>query len=432
MIPRLALFASDWCKYFDNKADILIDLTVHLALACEQGASQIISILLDTCLNTSNVGYHGVNAALSVKNVCREILEMILQEIDLLMRMKGPHSTGIALLTSIKQDLDLVVPLLLDANPLRVQTSVRLLSLLGAQSSTVVISAGAFALRNAKTDFHLAALVRLVSENVVVFPAIKPEAENPMSGHGYLTQALEQALRDIQYTSTARDAEARQLFRNLGTMLRWENSKKAAVLSSKLVSRAVMLNLQQISGLLMKTDDFQLANDIAETLDLLSAAETCPQPHSVQLTLKLTRAIIRYFFVCIREEGMYFSQYQLACIEGSFLMSFFYYRTFICRRSQKRAGRQEGDEALVDALVPFVERPGSRSSRTSQQQYFQRAGEVLRSENKPRTENREYSSAESESQTRHERHARAEALLGISRRCHRSRSEETAAGKYLR
>ncbi|XP_043288264.1 integrator complex subunit 5 [Venturia canescens] len=305
VIPRLAVFASDWCKYFDNQADVLIDLTVRLALACEQGASQIISILLDTCLSTSNVGYHGVNAALSVKNVCREILEMILQEIDLSMRMKGPHSTGIALLTSIKQDLSLVVPLLLDANPLRVQTAVRLLTLLGAQSPTVIISASASALRNAKTDFHLAALVRLVSENVVVFPAIKPEVENPMSGHGYLTQALEQSLRDIQYTSASKDCESRQLFRNLSTLLKWENSKKAEILASQLVSRAVTLNLEQISGLLMKTDDFELANDIAETLDLLSFSEKSSHPSSVQLTLKVTRSIIRYFFICIREEDIY-------------------------------------------------------------------------------------------------------------------------------
>lgn len=305
VIPRLAVFASDWCKYFDNQADVLIDLTVRLALACEQGASQIISILLDTCLNTSNVGYHGVNAALSVKNVCREILEMILQEIDLSMRMKGPHSTGIALLTSIKQDLSLVVPLLLDANPLRVQTGLRLLSLLGSQSPTVIISASAYALRNAKSDFHLAALVRLVSENVVVFPAIKPEAENPMSGHGYLTQALEQSLREIQYSTTSKDQESRQLFRNLATLLKWENSKRAAILASQLISRAITLNLEQISGLLMKTDDFELANDIVETLDLLSISEKCSHPMSVQLTLKVTRSIIRYFFICIREEGKY-------------------------------------------------------------------------------------------------------------------------------
>ena len=303
VVPRLALFASDWCKYFDNKPDILIELTVHLALACEQGASQIISILLDTCLNTSNVGYHGVHAALTVKNVCREILEMILQNIDLCMRMKGPHSTGIALLTSIKQDIALVLPFILDANPLRVQTAVRLLSLLGAQSSTVVISAAAYAMRNANSDFHLAAIVKLVAENVVVFPVIKPEVDNPMSGHGYLTQAFEQALRDIQYTNMPKDSEARQLFRNITILLKWENSKKAKILNTKIVSRAVVMNLEQISKILMKTDDFQLANDIAETLDLLSFADKSSQPQTVQITLKVTRSIIRYFFICIREEG---------------------------------------------------------------------------------------------------------------------------------
>lgn len=304
VIPRLAVFAAEWCNYFDNQPEILIDLTVHLALACEQEAWQIISILLDTSLNTSNVGYHGVNAALTVKNVCREILEMILQEIDLLMRMKGPHNAGIALMDSIKQDLALIVPLLLDAQSLKVQTAVRLISLLGAQSPNVIISSASFALRNAKTNFHLAALIRLVAENVVVFPVIKPEPENPLSGHGYLTQTVEQALRDIQYSSEAKNNEARQLFKNLSLLLKWENSDQAPILKSKLVSRGIYSNLEQIANLLMKTDDPKLAHDIANTLSLLNSRDKNKFILSVDLTLKLTRTIVRYFFICIKEEDI--------------------------------------------------------------------------------------------------------------------------------
>ncbi|XP_015116188.1 integrator complex subunit 5 [Diachasma alloeum] len=302
VIPRLAVFAPDWCSYFDNQPKTLLEVTVHSILACEQGAWQIISILLDTSLSTSNVGYHGVNAALAVKNVCREILEMILQEIDLQMKLKGPHNTGIALLSSIKQDLCLIEPLLLDAHPLRVQTAVRLISLLGAQSPNVVISSGSGVLRNAQTSFHLAALVRLMAENVTVFPTIKPEPENPLSGHGYFTQTLEQALRDIQYSPGWRGDEARQLFKNIAILLKWENSSKAEILKSRLISRGIHSNLSQLASLLMKTDDLSLTHDIVETLDLLTMNDGAKYTHSVDLVLKLTRAIVRYFFVCIQEE----------------------------------------------------------------------------------------------------------------------------------
>lgn len=160
IIPQLALFALDWCKYFDNQPEALIDLTVHLILGCEQGASQIINILLDTSLNTSNVGYHSINAAQSVKNVCSEILELVLQEIDLRLRTHGPQCANISLLNSMKQELPVILPLLLNQNSLRVQTAVRLLCFLGSQSPNILISAASYMLVKAVTTFHLAALIR--------------------------------------------------------------------------------------------------------------------------------------------------------------------------------------------------------------------------------------------------------------------------------
>lgn len=220
VIPRLALFAADWCKYFDNQSAALIDLTVHLVLGCEQGASQIINILLDTSLNTSNVGYHSVNATQSVKNVCREILELILQEIDLLLRSHGPQSANIALLSSIKQEISLIMPMLLNSNPLRVQTAVRLLCFLRSQSPNIVVSMASYMLVKAPTTFHLAALIRLITNNIVLFPANKSGTENILAGHDYLTQILEQALRQIYYKNVIDEEESRQLFKNLTIMLK--------------------------------------------------------------------------------------------------------------------------------------------------------------------------------------------------------------------
>lgn len=220
IIPRLALFAVDWCKYFDNQPAALMDLTVHLTLGCEQGASQIINILLDTSLNTSNVGYHSVNAAQSVKNICREILELVLQEIDLLLRTHGPQSANILLLSSIKQEISLIVPMLLNPNPLRVQTAVRLLCFLRSQNPNIVVFTASYMLMRAQTMFHLAALIRLITNNVVQFPTNKSGSENMLASHDYFAQVLEQALREIHYKNIIDKEESRQLFKNLITMLK--------------------------------------------------------------------------------------------------------------------------------------------------------------------------------------------------------------------
>ncbi|XP_072762301.1 integrator complex subunit 5 [Anoplolepis gracilipes] len=303
VIPRLALFATDWCKYFNNQPAALIDLMVHLVLGCEQGASQIINILLDTSLNTSNVGYHSVNAAQSVKNVCREILELILQEIDLLLRTHGPQSTNIALLSSVKQEISMLVPMLLNYNPLRVQTAVRLLCFLRSQSPNIVVSMASHMLVKAPTTFHLAALIHLITNNIVLFPANKSGTENILAGHDYLTQILEQALREIYYKNVINEEDSRQLFKNLTIMLKWEKSNKAAILQSKMITRALRSNLYQISSLLMRTDDFDLANDIVILLDLLSTSEK-DYILNVELVLKLTRAVIQYFFLCIAQRDI--------------------------------------------------------------------------------------------------------------------------------
>lgn len=220
VIPRLALFAADWCKYFNNQPEALIDLTVHLTLGCEQGALQIINLLLDTSLNTSNVGYHSVNAAQNVKNICREILESMLQEIDLLLRTHGPQTAKVALLNSIKQDVSLLVPMLLNSNPLRVQTAVRLLCFLKSQSQNIVISMAAYMLVKAQTSFHLAALLRLITNNIVLFPVNKSGSEDILTGNGYFTQVLEQALREIHYKNIIDKEELRRLFQNLTILLK--------------------------------------------------------------------------------------------------------------------------------------------------------------------------------------------------------------------
>lgn len=88
-------------------------------------------------------------------------------------------------------------------------------------------------------------------------------------------------------------------------LYRWEKSNKAAIFRSKMITLAINSNLHQISSLLTKTYDFDLANDIVKMLDLFSAPEQNNFLPNVELTLKLTRAVIQYFFLCIAEEGMW-------------------------------------------------------------------------------------------------------------------------------
>lgn len=69
-----------------------------------------------------------------------------------------------------------------------------------------------------------------------------------------------------------------------------------------MITRALRFNLHQISCLLARTDDFDLASDIVVLLDLLGTSE---RDHiiNIELVLKLTRTVIHYFFLCIAQTG---------------------------------------------------------------------------------------------------------------------------------
>lgn len=70
-----------------------------------------------------------------------------------------------------------------------------------------------------------------------------------------------------------------------------------------MITKAIQLNLHRISRWLINTSDFDIANDIAKMLDLFSSPEQDNFIPNVKLALKLAKAVIRYFFLCIAEEG---------------------------------------------------------------------------------------------------------------------------------
>lgn len=219
--PQLALFANEWCRYFNNQPETIIETTAHLALKCEQGAFQIINILLDASSSTSNVGYHSVNAAQTVNSVCRQILELILGDINRIIRTwdDAQRQANIALLNSIKSDLGTLTSLLVNPNPLRVQTAVRLLSLVGIDNPNTLVAPATFMLRNAQSDFHLAAFVRFLADSAILFVGKSSEPENAFSNHDLFAQVMEHSLKDIQF-GTANEEQARQIFQNLALILR--------------------------------------------------------------------------------------------------------------------------------------------------------------------------------------------------------------------
>lgn len=94
-----------------------------------------------------------------------------------------------------------------------------------------------------------------------------------------------------------------KIFNNFHLTFRWEKSGRVPSLKSNFITRAVRVNLLQISIYLTKTNNFNLANEIAEMLNCLDPPNANNFPANVELTLRLTRAVIRYFFICIPENG---------------------------------------------------------------------------------------------------------------------------------
>lgn len=312
MLPKLAALAPSWCDYFGG-SQALEDLIVHLALGCEQGGTQILKLLLDAAspLDYSTTAAPDSSVIASVKSTSMEILELLLQEIDHLLRSTMPGTSSIPLLCSIKQEVTVIQPLLLSGDPLHVQTAVRLLGLLGHHSTAVLVSSAAFLLQRASTDGHLVALVRLVTGGICnSTSASQLEQENGCYYKtGCLAQALEQAMRSnagcVLGDEGAIQPPPEQLWHNVAHLLRWEHSGKAPSLRGGLISRAVRCNLREVSDRLCTVSDPHLACAMAVALDLTVVADR--SSHDVytvnmQLTLLMAKAAVAYFFLCVSEK----------------------------------------------------------------------------------------------------------------------------------
>lgn len=72
----------------------------------------------------------------------------------------------------------------------------------------------------AHTTFHLAALLRLITNYIVLIPVSNSGFENNLADNVRFTQVLEQAFRDILYKFTVDKDDFKQLFQNLIVLLK--------------------------------------------------------------------------------------------------------------------------------------------------------------------------------------------------------------------
>jgi integrator complex subunit 5 len=174
----------------------------------------------------------------------------------------GQVSNPIQLLTCIRKELPTLQPLLLSSNGLRAHATVRLIALMGQHSATVPLLATAFLLANASENHHLGAIIAMCQATSATQPTL-------------LADALEQELRWPE----GRDHST--LWKNLAILLRHEAKSKPGpiVFAAKRCFTSI-------------ADAIRYGNsDAAEVLEL-----ALPAPHGVEISLKLTRATITYFF----------------------------------------------------------------------------------------------------------------------------------------
>ncbi|KAG8227424.1 hypothetical protein J437_LFUL000433 [Ladona fulva] len=204
MLPRLAKLSPAWCHFFGGR-QALQDLVVHLALGCERGGTQILKLLIDAA--TAPPGH----TSPQVRENCAEILELLLQEIDLMVRSgasaalcpspgslgasghgggMGPLGSGnerwIPILSSVRCEAKALQPLLLadgegdgkQGSELISRTAVHLISLLASANSgpSIAADAAAFLLQKASNSAQLSTFLRLLQHTQACHPTLATDA----------------------------------------------------------------------------------------------------------------------------------------------------------------------------------------------------------------------------------------------------------------
>lgn len=299
VLSQLAEQSADWLSYYGGR-EAFQDLLVHLVLRCPTGAPTILSLVLDCAAPPSESMVPTTPEEVVVQKNGQEFLELFLQELSLLL-----HRTDglIPCLGSFREELKTVLPLLLSPLRVRVQTALRLIGFLGLQSPSVFPYAIAYVLVNAKSENHLSVIAKLLENQASTNgSAKKPNRTSlPMEHSNVLQLGLEQALHNKDDKPSARD-----VWKNLSTLLRWERSGKLRN-HSQPVLKAVYGTIGAACSALGSSADPDLAHAVSETLVLALVQEpgenpTSVTPPSMQDALRLAHSTVAYFFMCIENE----------------------------------------------------------------------------------------------------------------------------------
>lgn len=88
---------------------------------------------------------------------------------------------------------------------------------------------------------------------------------------------------------------------------RWEQSGKISVLNSRIITRAVELNLKNITTIFAnEVNHMHIISDILDTMEIPVINDSFNPP--IQVILNLTQSTVNYFFVCCKNEGMIIKQ----------------------------------------------------------------------------------------------------------------------------
>ncbi|XP_075212361.1 integrator complex subunit 5 omd [Lycorma delicatula] len=257
-----------WATFFQGRQPLL-DLIVHLMLNSEQGAEKFISLLLESASHPNK----------NVKLTALEILELLLKDVDLLVRLKG---SPVPFLTCVQQKLPTLQPLLLSDEPLYLQTAVRLLTFLGYQNPSMLPGALSHVMMRPMTDRQLAALV---------------EVAHFQQDQDCFAQAVMLSLRSCLELEVGKPVH---LWLNLEKLLREQKSKKLAL-------SGLWPNLGAIAESLCECRSPIVSCTIATVLELV--LNISQENLSTQLTIWLTHASVAFFYTCLSlSEGYQRSQ----------------------------------------------------------------------------------------------------------------------------
>lgn len=286
---------NEWCKYFTSSKN-LQEIIVSLILKTEQDGIQIISLLLNYIfLSASDL--RNQQAALTINETAHEILEHVLQEINCHIRTQQT----VNILNSMANSLPSSFELLLSPEQLKYETATRIVMMIGKISSSAVIKAVCFLIRNSKTDEHLAMAVRMLCCQIIT-----DKADQNHHNSDIFSQILKQSLLEIVNENAMccfEEDTSEQFWQNLLMLLKWEQLKQVSLLKNGIISHAVFYNLNDIA-LLFGSKKFKLkvSHIISEILYICFVTTDLNIEYSPSLIFNLTNSAVNYFFLCCNEK----------------------------------------------------------------------------------------------------------------------------------